>query len=143
MIRFISKLCRVANITSQTTASSTVTSAVPIWTTRDMREYYLSQYRKLIENDNLPSIMTCYNAVNGVPMSASKFLVDTIARKTYGLNGYITGDCGAIQDIVTGHLYARTNAEATALGLKSGVDTDCGSVYQTSAIDALNEGLDY
>ena len=108
---------------------------------RDMREYFLSQYRKLIEVDNLPSIMTCYNAVNGVPMSASKFLVDSIARKTYGLNGYITGDCGAIQDIVTGHFFARTNAEATALGLKSGVDTDCGSVYQTSAIDALNGGL--
>ncbi len=108
---------------------------------RDMREYYLSQYRKLIEVDNLPSIMTCYNAVNGVPVSASRYLVDTIARRTYGLKGYITGDCGAIQDIVTGHFFAKTNAEATALGLKSGVDTDCGSVYQTSAIDALNQGL--
>lgn len=108
---------------------------------RDMREFYLSQYRTLIERDKLPSIMTCYNAVNGVPMSASKFFVDTIARRTYGLDGYITGDCGAIQDIVTGHFFAKTPAEATAMGLKSGVDTDCGSVYQTSAIDALNRGL--
>ena len=85
--------------------------------------------------------MTCYNAVNGVPMSASKFLVDTIARKTYGLDGYITGDCGAIQDIQTGHLYVKTAAEATAMGLKSGVDTDCGSVYQTSALEAIKQGL--
>jgi beta-glucosidase len=108
---------------------------------RDMREYYLSQYRKLIVKDKLPSIMTCYNAVNGIPMSANKYLVDTIARKTYGLYGYITGDCGAIQDIQTGHLYVKTAAEAAALGLKSGVDTDCGSIYQTSAIDALNKGL--
>ena len=108
---------------------------------RDMREFYLSQYRTLIERDRLPSIMTCYNAVNGLPMSASKYMVDTIARRTYGLNGYITGDCGAIQDIFSGHLYAETPAEATALGLKSGVDTDCGSIYQTSAIDALNKGL--
>ncbi|MCJ7446806.1 MAG: glycoside hydrolase family 3 C-terminal domain-containing protein [Bacteroidales bacterium] len=108
---------------------------------RDMREYYLSQYKKLIEKDKLPSIMTCYNAVNGIPMSANKYLVDTIARKTYGLNGYITGDCGAIGDIQTGHFYVKTGAEATALGLKAGVDTDCGSVYQTSAIDALNKGL--
>ncbi|NMC40986.1 MAG: carbohydrate-binding protein, partial [Bacteroidales bacterium] len=108
---------------------------------RDMREYYLSQYRKLIEKDKLPSIMTCYNAVNGIPMSANKYLVDTIARKTYGLYGYITGDCGAIQDIQTGHRYVKTAAEATALGLKSGVDTDCGGIYQTSAIDALSKGL--
>jgi beta-glucosidase len=108
---------------------------------RDMREYYLSQYRKLIEKDKLPSIMACYNSVNGIPMSANKDLVDKIARKTYGLNGYITGDCGAIEDIKTGHFYVKTNAEATALGLKSGVDSDCGSIYQTSAIDALDKGL--
>ncbi|MBN2861963.1 MAG: glycoside hydrolase family 3 C-terminal domain-containing protein, partial [Bacteroidales bacterium] len=108
---------------------------------RDMREYYLLPYKELIEKDNLPSIMTCYNAVNGIPMSANKYLVDTIARKTYGLYGYITGDCGAIQDIQTGHLYVSTAAEAAASGLRSGVDTDCGSVYQTSAIDAVSKGL--
>ncbi|MBP1667204.1 MAG: glycoside hydrolase family 3 domain protein [Bacteroidetes bacterium] len=108
---------------------------------RDMREFYLFPYKMLIEKDKLPSIMTCYNEVNGVPMSANKYLVDTIARKTYGLDGYITGDCGAIQDIQTGHLFVKTGAEATALGLKSGVDTDCGSVYQTSALEAIKLGL--
>jgi beta-glucosidase len=65
---------------------------------RDMREFYLAPYKKLIEKDKLPSIMTCYNAVNGVPVAASKFLVDTIARRTYGLNGYVTSDCGGITD---------------------------------------------
>lgn len=108
---------------------------------RDMREYYLVPYKNLIEKDKLPSIMTCYNAVNGIPMSANRYYVDTIPRKTYGLQGYVTGDCGAIQDIQTGHHYVETAAEAAAAGLKSGVDTDCGSVYQTSAIDALNRGL--
>jgi beta-glucosidase len=108
---------------------------------RDMREYYLAPYKKLIEKDKLPSIMSCYNAVNGVPVSASKLYLDTIARRTYGLKGYITGDCAAIEDIYTGHYYVKTAAEATAQGLKAGVDIDCGSVYQTSAIDALNKGL--
>ncbi|MGE5449322.1 MAG: glycoside hydrolase family 3 protein, partial [Bacteroidales bacterium] len=70
---------------------------------RDMREFYLLPYRTLIKEDHLPAIMTAYSAVNGVPMSASKYLVDTIARKTYGMEGYVTGDCGAINDIVGGH----------------------------------------
>jgi beta-glucosidase-like glycosyl hydrolase len=87
---------------------------------RDMREYYLVPYKNLIEKDKLPSIMTCYNAVNGIPMSANRYYVDTIPRKTYGLQGYITGDCGAIQDIQTGHHYVETAAEAAAAGLKSG-----------------------
>ena len=108
---------------------------------RDMREYYLLPYRTLIENDKLPAIMTAYSAVNGVPMSASKFLVDTIAKKTYGLDGYVTGDCGAISDILSGHHYAKSLTEAAAMGLKSGVDIDCGNVYQTRALDAVKEGL--
>ena len=108
---------------------------------RDMREFYLAPYRKLIVQDKLPSIMSCYNAVNGVPVTASEYFIDTIARKTYGLNGYVTGDCGAVEDILTGHFYATSRAEAAAMGLKAGVDTDCGNVYQTSAIDAINEGL--
>ena len=108
---------------------------------RDMREFYLSPYKKLIEQDKLPSIMSSYNGVNGVPTSASKLYLDSIARRTYGMKGYITGDCAAIEDIYTGHYYVKTAEEATAQGLKAGVDSDCGSVYQRSAIDALNKGL--
>jgi beta-glucosidase len=108
---------------------------------RDMREFYLTPYKNLIEKNNLPSIMSSYNAVNGVPTSASKLYLDTIARRTYGMHGYVTGDCAAIEDIYTGHYYVKTAEEATAQGLKAGVDSDCGSVYQTSAISALNKGL--
>jgi beta-glucosidase len=108
---------------------------------RDMREFYLFPYKTLIQKDKLPAIMTAYSAVNGVPMSASKFLVDSIAKKTYGLDGYVTGDCDAISDILTGHHYAKNNAEATKMGLNSGVDTDCGGVFQSSALEALKQGL--
>jgi beta-glucosidase len=108
---------------------------------RDMREFYLLPYKTLIEKDKLPAIMTAYSAVNGVPVSASKFLVDSIARRTYGMDGYVTGDCGAISDILSGHNYAKSKVEAAAMGLKSGVDTDCGGIFQTSALDAIKEGL--
>jgi beta-glucosidase-like glycosyl hydrolase len=108
---------------------------------RDMREFYLQPYRTLIREDKLPSIMSAYSAINGVPVSASKYLIDTIARKTYGLEGYVTGDCGAIDDMVRGHHFAADNAEAAALGIKSGVDTDCGGVYQSQTLKALELGL--
>ena len=108
---------------------------------RDMREFYLYPYKELIENDALPSIMSSYNAVNGVPTSASTFYLDTIARRTYGMKGYVTGDCAAIEDIFTGHYYVETAEEATAAGLKAGVDSDCGSIYQRATINALEQGL--
>jgi len=108
---------------------------------RDMREFYLYPYKQLIEKDKLPSIMSSYNAVNHVPTSASVYYLDSLARRTYGLDGYVTGDCAAIDDIYTGHYYADNHVEATAYGLKAGVDSDCGSVYQKYAIEALNQGL--
>jgi beta-glucosidase-like glycosyl hydrolase len=112
-----------------------------IMDSRDMREFYISPYKKLIEQDRLPSIMSSYNSVNGVPTSASKLYLDTIARRTYGLKGYITGDCSAIQEIYSSHHYVKTPEEAAAQGLKAGVDIDCGSVYQRSTINALSKGL--
>ncbi|MBN2172854.1 MAG: glycoside hydrolase family 3 C-terminal domain-containing protein [Bacteroidales bacterium] len=108
---------------------------------RDMREFYLQPYRTLIREYNLPAIMTAYGAVNGIPMSASKYLVDTVARKTYGMEGYVTGDCGAIDDIVRGHHFTESYEKAAAFGLKAGVDTDCGGVYQSEALNALEKGL--
>ncbi|MBN1144316.1 MAG: glycoside hydrolase family 3 C-terminal domain-containing protein [Bacteroidales bacterium] len=108
---------------------------------RDIREFYIFPYKTLIQKDNLPAIMTAYNAVNAIPMSASVFYVDSVIRKTYGMDGYVTGDCGAISDMFTGHRFAKDAEEATSMGLKSGVDCDCGSVYQASAIASLEKGL--
>jgi len=108
---------------------------------RDMREFYLYPYKRLIEEERLPSIMSSYNAVNHVPTSASAFYLDTLARRTYGMKGYVTGDCAAIEDIWNGHYYVKTQEEAAAAGLKAGVDTDCGSIYQRYAIGAYEQGL--
>ncbi|MBO6081867.1 MAG: glycoside hydrolase family 3 C-terminal domain-containing protein, partial [Bacteroidales bacterium] len=108
---------------------------------RDMREFYLYPYKRLIEDEHLPSIMTSYNAVNHVPTSASVFYVDSLARRTYGMKGYVTGDCAAIEDIWNGHYYKDTREEATAAGLRAGVDTDCGSIYQRFAVSAYEQGI--
>ena len=88
---------------------------------RDMREFYLYPYKRLIEDEHLPSIMSSYNAVNHVPTSASAFYLDTLARRTYGMKGYVTGDCAAIEDIWNGHYFVETREQATAAGLAAGV----------------------
>ena len=108
---------------------------------RDMREFYLYPYKRLIEDEKLPSIMSSYNAVNHVPTSASAFYLDTLARRTYGMKGYVTGDCAAIEDIWNGHYYVETREQATAAGLAAGVDSDCGSIYQRFAISAYEQGI--
>lgn len=108
---------------------------------RDLHEYYLDPYRNLIIKDKIPSIMTAYNRVNGIPASASLYLVDSLVRKNWGLDGYITSDCNGISDMHAQHNYYQSFAEAAAAGLIAGVDCNCGSIYGDYAIDAINQNL--
>jgi beta-glucosidase-like glycosyl hydrolase/regulation of enolase protein 1 (concanavalin A-like superfamily) len=108
---------------------------------RDLHEYYLDPYRNLIVKDKLPSIMTAYNRVNGIPVSADIYLIDSIVRKNWGLDGYVTSDCGGISDMYAQHRYFHSPAEATAAGLIAGVDCNCGPVYGEHALEALEQNL--
>jgi beta-glucosidase len=65
----------------------------------NLRDYYLKQFQSLIEDSGVAGLMTSYNAINGTPSPADTYTADAIARRTYGLNGYITSDCGAVGDI--------------------------------------------
>ncbi|GAB3975915.1 glycoside hydrolase family 3 C-terminal domain-containing protein [Actinoallomurus acanthiterrae] len=63
---------------------------------RALREYYTAQFRDLIEKDHVSGLMTSYNAINGTPAVANTYTVNQLAQRTYGFNGYITSDCGAV-----------------------------------------------
>jgi beta-glucosidase-like glycosyl hydrolase len=61
-----------------------------------IRDFYTSQFRSLIEGFGATGLMSAYNAVNGTPAVADTFLLNTLARRSWGFNGYVTSDCGAV-----------------------------------------------
>jgi len=61
-----------------------------------LRDYYTAQFASLIENAHVAGLMTSYNAINGTPSVADTYTVNQLAQRTYGFNGYITSDCGAV-----------------------------------------------
>jgi beta-glucosidase-like glycosyl hydrolase len=61
-----------------------------------IRDYYTAQFRSLIEDSGAAGVMSAYNAVNGTPAVADTFLLNVLARRTWGFDGYVTSDCGAI-----------------------------------------------
>jgi beta-glucosidase len=79
------------------------------------------------------SLMCAYNAVNGVPACASDFLMQKTLRDAWKFTGVVVSDCGAIHDIAggmprfqsPGHMYRKTMAEAAAVSLQMGVDSNC------------------
>ena len=74
-------------------------------------------------------------------MCANQKLLNDVLRGQWGFDGYVTSDCGAITDITANHHFAPDGKTATAMGLKAGCDTDCGSVYGKNLIAAVNQSI--
>ena len=115
---------------------------------RTLREYYTRAFKGVVREADVASAMSSYNRVNGIPASANTYLLDTLLRKTFGFDGYVTSDCGAIQDITENHKWAPeelgrvvTKEESVAYSLMAGCDLDCGSIYPTYAENAVNTGV--
>ena len=76
------------------------------------------------------TVMSSYNALNGIPTTASPFLLTELLRDKWGFRGYVVTDCGAIEDITRGHQFVPTPAEAAALAVNAGCDVECGNILQ-------------
>jgi beta-glucosidase len=109
------------------TGSSNVSEA-------ELREYYTPAFAALVGEYGAGSLMTSYNEVNGTPVSASKELVEDLARRTFGFNGTVVSDCDAVRDVwqtsnhnwtPPGFAAPLTAPQAVAWTLKTGVDLDC------------------
>ena len=75
------------------------------------------------------SVMAAYNRVNGQPCAASPWLLGDVLRRSWGFDGYVVGDCGAVGDVFAGHHAAPTREAAAAAALRAGTDLDCGSDF--------------
>ena len=109
-------------------------------TKRDLWNTYLPAFEACIKEGGAYSIMSSYNRIDGAPASANSFLLEETLRKKWGFQGYVVSDCGAINDIVNGHHYAKTYAEASADAVNAGCDLECGGAYR-ALVQAVNTGL--
>jgi beta-glucosidase len=98
-------------------------------TERDLYETYLPAFRALVQDANVAAVMGAYNRVNGESASASQRLLLDILRKEWGFKGYVVSDCDSIEDIFMHHKIVNTAEAAAALGVKKGMDLNCGKTY--------------
>ncbi|HLP03262.1 MAG TPA: glycoside hydrolase family 3 C-terminal domain-containing protein [Opitutaceae bacterium] len=113
---------------------------------RDLYDTYLPQFERLVREAKVAGVMGAYNAVNGVPASASHFLLTELLRQRWGFDGYVVSDCDAIRDIYGEkmHRYVKTAEEAAALAVKAGCNLCCGGDYNALVravqLDLVTEG---
>lgn len=108
---------------------------------RSLYEYYLPAYRQAVIEGKAYSIMGAYNELNQVPCNANSFLLTDLLRRQWDFAGFVVTDCGAINDMLYGHHFFKTGAEAVARSIRAGCDMSCGQEYREYLQEALDLGL--
>jgi len=93
-----------------------------------------------VREGRVGAVMSAYNRVDGIPASASPFLLTELLRRRWGFQGHVVSDCDAVRDIWATHGFAATPEEAAALAIKAGCDLNCGDQYYALA-RAVKQGL--
>ena len=105
-----------------------------------LRDYYLPAFQACIEDANAQSIMSAYNALNGVPCTCNEQLLQQILREEWGFEGWVVSDCGAIGDIHNSHHYTDDPLQAVKLAIEAGTDLNCGSYFRMFLQQAYDSG---
>jgi len=105
----------------------------------DLHTYYLVPFRECTKH--AAGVMCSYNAINGMPVCANEWLLSKVLRGDYGFDGYVVSDCGALEDIVSGHHAAVDATQAAAMALNATVDLNCGDVYSKGLQKAYEAGM--
>lgn len=109
---------------------------------RALREYYLPAFKTAIVEGKAQSIMSAYNAINGIPATANSMLLNDILRKEWGFKGYVVSDCGAPTYLKKSHHYVSNDTLAAKVAIEAGLDLECGdNIYKKYLIPALEQGL--
>jgi beta-glucosidase len=91
----------------------------------DLEDTYLPAFRAAITEAKAGSVMCAYNRINGQPACANDFLLKERLRGSWGFQGFVVSDCDSVDDIAAKHKYVSSQAEAAAVALKAGTDSDC------------------
>lgn len=98
---------------------------------RDLWSLYLYPFRRVIAATDPLSVMSCYSAYDGVPVTASHYYMTDVLRDSLGFRGYVYSDWGSVERLRDVHHAVDSYDEAARLALKAGVDLDIDAAYGT------------
>lgn len=108
---------------------------------RELFSNHLSPFRMAVDA-GAKTIMTAYNAIDGIPCTANRYLLTDILREKWQFDGFVFSDLGSVEGIATSHRTVPDIKHAAVAALKAGVETDLGgNAYDRNLELALQEGL--
>jgi beta-glucosidase len=104
-----------------------------------LRQTYLPPFQAAIEEGSA-TLMSAFNALNGVPATAHAPLLTDVLRKEWGFNGFVVSDWTAVLELMN-HGTALDGASAATQALSAGVDMDMEShLYGPEVPRLVREG---
>lgn len=91
---------------------------------RLLRETHFIPFEAAVKEANLFSIMPAYHEIDGVPVHANKWMLDTVLRKEWGFRGTIVSDYYAMTELFVRHKVAADLADAAKQALEAGLDVE-------------------
>ena len=106
---------------------------------RALRETYLPAYKACVDA-GARLVMPSFNALNGIPSVANKWLMNEVLRKEWGFEGVVISDYDAVGELVN-HGIAEDLKDAARLAMEAGCDIDMvKNAYYLHMADLVNEG---
>ncbi len=106
---------------------------------RDLHENFLPPFEAAVDAGAL-SVMTSYNAIDGVPSTSNPYLLREVLRNQWGFDGFVVSDLESIDGLFGSHHIAKDKQEAGILALEAGVDVDLGANCFALLAEAVKDG---
>jgi beta-glucosidase len=106
----------------------------------DLWDTYLPAFKNLVTDAKVAGVMCAYNAYNKQPCCGSDLLMTDILRNQWKFSGYVTSDCGAIDDFYRFHKSNPDAESAAADAVLHGTDVECGNTSYKTLVQAVKDG---
>jgi len=110
---------------------------------RSLRSIHLPSYQASIDAGAL-TMMVNSGSVNGIPVHASHYMLETLAREEMGFEGVFISDWEDIHKLVSVHGVAKDFKDAVAMSINAGVDMymvpNDASTYTKTLTELVDEG---
>ena len=87
-----------------------------------LREIYLPPFKAAVDA-GVGTLMSSFNAINGVPASANPFTLTKVLRQEWKFDGFVVSDYTSVKELIN-HGLAANEEEAAAAALNAGVDME-------------------
>lgn len=91
----------------------------------ELRDIYLPPFHAAVET-GVATLMTGFNELNGIPVTASELLISQILREEWGFSGFVVSDWESIHQLVV-HGYSVNDEDAALKAFLAGCEMEMAS----------------